>query len=444
MEHIKSALEVISSRRVIVLATLALGLIVAGIVFGFMPRTYEAAARVLIVNQSGGRDSSVTSLDLPEVATSTVVLERVIDDLKIPVTLISLKRNIKAHVSERSSIMDISYRDDSSDSAVAVPNAVADELVRYYSSISTRGAEDDVRKLDAALNEMSQEMHSIDQQLGALAVQNPFLGNDKPVETLSNRLETLQGQRAQIIATLAGDQAAANATSPNSNTMLKIARHEILDTDSLHHELVDNSSKDAAQLALDEATFTDRYPKLRTLRQKVQTEQAFVQHEESTALNSPNAFSATQSQSALENGKAQALVTGDRSRLTEIDKLIADTRGQLQSIPDANTRFAYLRLQHDAAVANYLGLSNRRTQAIANRAESLSLGSVVVIDRAVRANATIVGSGRTFMALVTLFATVAVSLCMAFLAEALDPRLRRAEQIESLYGRPLITTLTGP
>jgi uncharacterized protein involved in exopolysaccharide biosynthesis len=340
--------------------------------------------------------------------------------------------------------MDITYRDDSPNSAVAVPNAVADELVRYYSSISTRGAEDDVRKLDDALGEMRQEMHSIDQQLGALAVQNPFLGNDRPVETLSNRLETLQGQRAQVIATLAGDQAGANATSPNSGTMLKIARHEILDTDALHHELVGGSSKDAAELAFDEATFTDRYPKLRTLRQKVQSEQAYVQREERASLSSPDAFSATQAQSALENGKAQALVEGDRSRLAEIDKLIADTRGQLLDIPDANTRFAFLHLQHDAAVANYLGLSSRRTQAIANRAESLSLGSVVVIDRAVRANATIVGSGRAFMALVTVFATVLVAICMAFLVEALDPRLRRAEQIESLYGRPLITTLTGP
>jgi capsular polysaccharide biosynthesis protein len=444
MDSIKSALEIVRRRQLVVIATLIVGLIAAAIVFSFMPRTYAAAARVLIVNQSGGRDSAITSVDLPSVATSTVVLERVLDDLKIPVSLIALKHNLKARVSERSNIMDITYQDASPDSVIAVPNAVADELVRTYRSISTKGAEDDVRKLDEALDQMRQQMHAIDQEMGVLAAKYPYLGTDSPVQTLSNRLNTLQGERTAALSTLTGDQAAADASSPHSDAMSRIARHEILESDAVYQQLVDGSSKDAANLAFDKSTFSDRYPRLNSLRQQVQSERAFVQQEERRALSSRDAFSISQVQSALANGRAQALVAGDRSRLAGVDTLIAETRSQLQNMPEAATRFAFLRLQHDAAVANYLGVSSRRTQAIAERAESQSLGSIVVIDRAVRANATIVGYGRSLLAVVTAFATGLIAISMAFLVEALDPRLRRAEQIEALYGRPLITTLTGP
>ena len=100
-----------------------------------------------------------------------------------------------------------------------------------------------------------------------------------------------------------------------------------------------------------------------------------------------------------------------------------------------------MKLQRDAAQADYLTLSSRRTAALADRAEALSLGSVVVVDRAVKADTAVVGLGRKSLAVVTAALVLAFALGIAFLAEMLDPRLRRADQIESLYGTPLIATL---
>jgi uncharacterized protein involved in exopolysaccharide biosynthesis len=442
MDSIKSVLEIVRSRQLVLIVSLVIGLIGAGLVLRFMPRAYEASARVLIVNVSAGRQS-VSASDLPSVATSTVVLERVLRNLKIPVTLIGMKHALKAHVAEGSNIMEIDYRDVSANNAVAVPNAIADELVRYYRSISSSGAEDDVRKLDTALGETRERMNAIDRELGALAARYPYLGSDNPLDTLSSRLDALQTQQALAAATLVGDGAAADASSPHSAAISRIARHEMLASDPVYQQLVGGSSKDSAQLAFDEATFTDRYPGLRSLRQKVQTEGTFEQREERRILTSPNAFSASQAQSVLENGKAQAVVAGDRSRVDELDRLVATAHAQLKDLPEANARFALLRVQHDAAVANYLGLASRRTQAVGNRAESLSLGSIVVFDRAVRANASVVGAGRSLLAVITAVAIVLFAGGMVFLAEACDPRLRRAEQIENLYASPLITTLTG-
>jgi capsular polysaccharide biosynthesis protein len=440
-DALKSFVEVIRSRQLLVLSTLLIGLIIEGVMLVVIPRTYEASARLLTVGAADGRDSSVSTVDLPSVATSTVVLSRALDDLKLPLTVIDLKKTLKAHVSDRSSIMDITYENVSPDRAVSVPNAVADELVTYYRSISTNRASNDVQRLDAALGETRDRMTKVNGQLGALTAQYPFLGADKPLNSLSDQLDTLETQRALATATLTGDEAAAAAAVPGSKAMSLIARHEILASDPLYTQLVAGSSKDGAQLAFDESTYSDRYPELRILRQKVQAERAHVQREAQQKLSSADAFSPSQAQSVLDNGKAMALVAGDRSRVTEINNLIGRTRAELQEYRAASARYSWLSVQRDAAAADYLGLSSRRTQAVANRAESLSLGSLFVVDRAVLANTTVVGFGRTHLAIVMTLIVVLLAICIAPIAEMLDPRLRRAEQIEQLYGSTLITTL---
>jgi hypothetical protein len=172
-------------------------------------------------------------------------------------------------------------------------------------------------------------------------------------------------------------------------------------------------------------------------------ERASVRNEEQRRLASTDAFSPTQAQSMLENGKALAIVAGDRSRVDELNGLILATNAQVHAYRDASARFEWLNVQRNAAEADYLGLSSRRTAAVANRAESQSLGSIVVFDRAVRANTTVVGLGRAHLAVLATLVVLFLALCAAPLAEIIDPRLRRAVQIERLYGSTLITTL-GP
>jgi capsular polysaccharide biosynthesis protein len=443
MKSLLSSIAVVRRRWRVVVVTLVVGLVAVSFLYRFMPRAYEAAAQVLIVNESDGRDPSVSSIDLPAVATSTVVLSHVISDLKIPVSLIDLKKGIKARVGSRSSIMEISYRDASPDRAVAVPNAVADELAQYYASISTGRAQENVRKLDAEIVSTRRRLQQINDQISDVTAKYPYLGSDHALDTVTERLDDLQTQRQMAAAAMEGDVAATDAVSPNSRAMSQIARHEILQGDDLNREIVSGSAKDAATLAFDQTQYTDIYPGLRALQRKVKSERALVAAEQTHLLHSPDAFSESRASSALEALKAQAVVTGDRSKVAALDSLIAATHEHLEDLPTATKSFTWLRLQRDAAQADYLTLSSRRTAAIADRAEALSLGSVVVFDRAVRADAAVVGLGRGSLTLATAAIVLVFALCMAFVAESLDPRLRRADQIERLYGTAVIGSLGG-
>lgn len=441
MKRISLVLDTILRRWPVVAVTLGLGLVAVYFLFEHVPREFQASSHVLIMSESDGRDPTVTSLDLPAVATSTVVLSHVIDRLKVNMSVIQLQKAIKARVGARSSIMEISYRDSSADRAVAVPNAVADELSNYYDEISTQRADADVRRLDVTLDQTRRRFFQINNRLAAMTAQNTALGSEHAFEALSTRLDDLEAQRGIANATLQGDAAGVGALSPSSPAVAKIARHEILAGDEYFRTLVTGTSKDKAELAFDRAQYTDRLPGLRELQDKVAAENALVASQRERLLHDPDAFSAAQAQAGLDSRKAQAIVDGDKSRVSALDSLISGINAQLGTLPAASARYAWLRLQRDAAQADYLTLSARRTSAEASRAEALSLGSVVVIDRAVRATTAVVGMGRSSLVAVTAFFVLLISFGMAFAAEYFDPRLRRADQIENLYGAEVIATL---
>ena len=111
--------SVIERRSLIVWSVIAVGL---GLMFALrdlIPNTFVGISHVVLVADSGtARDPSVSIVDLPSIATSTVVLQRVRDKLKLPISLIDFKLATGAAVLGRSSIMAVSYHDVSAEQAI--------------------------------------------------------------------------------------------------------------------------------------------------------------------------------------------------------------------------------------------------------------------------------------------------------------------------------------
>jgi uncharacterized protein involved in exopolysaccharide biosynthesis len=356
--------------------------------------------------------------------------------------MIKLKKALKVKVGLRSSIMEISYRDDVADRAVAVPNAVADELAKYYEQITSARANVMVRKLDAAIADVQQRLRRVNRELAELSADQPFLGSDKALDAVTTRIDELELERELAGATLSGDVAAGGAVVHESRQLSRIARHEILANDPLYHDLLDTSSRDAALLAVDDVIHTHAHPENTYLAPKVRGERAALAAESRRFMQSPDAYSPSVVQNAEQRRRAQAVIVGDRAKVDALDRVIATERTRLAMLPRASVKYAWLRLQRDSAQADFLTLSSHRTAAVASRAEALALGSVVVVDRAVRADTTTVGMGRLQLAVVLSFVVFALAIGSAVLSEMFDPSLRRAEQFESLYGAPLLLALT--
>jgi capsular polysaccharide biosynthesis protein len=433
-------LDIIRRRWLVIVLVAIAGTIAASYLVLVVPRTYEATASVLIVNESDGRDPSVSSIDLPSVAASTNVLQRVADDLKLPESLGEMKKNVKAHVTAHSSIMEIAYRDASRDRAVAVSNGIADELARYYGEISTHRADENVRKLAAATAAVQKQLRVVDLRIAKATAAEPDVGTDKAIDTIAARIDDLSTQRELATAALTNDQAQLQAVAGNGAMLSRVSAHEILQNDQYYTALQDSESKDESQLARDRVAFTDAYPGIATLEKQVEEQRKALAAERQRALSSKQGFSPSQAASVMESRRAAALVAGDRAKVAALDSLLAAEHSQLND-PLASVDVSALRRQRDALQADYLTLSARQTLAIASRAEALSLGSVVVVDRAVRADSEIVGLSRSTLASLCAFFIVALALGIALVLEWLDPRLHRAAQVERLYGSPVIASL---
>jgi capsular polysaccharide biosynthesis protein len=430
-------LDVVKRRSLIIWSVLAVGLALMYSFRGIVPMSYAGVAHVVLV--AGARDPSVSIVDLPSIATSTVVLQRVRNSLKLPVSLVSLKGNVSAGVLGRSSIMAIGYRDQSAERAIAVSNSLADELSRYYDEISTQSYDVNVSRLSSALADEAAKRHRLDQQMSSVAASNPFVVSDRSVDSITTQIADLSQQRALALAQLKGDQALAATTSQDSSELSKTARHEILADDPAYQAARIAAAKDAAQLITDKASYTAAFPGLPGEVAKVQSESGLIDNEASRALNDPNSYSASAAATMAAHVRQLAIIAGDTARLQQLDELIAKATSSLNDVPTVGASYQQLSAQRAAVDTEYTALAQRRANALANRAEASSLGSVVVLDRAIKADTQLAG-GRTRVAVVVLVLVIALALGLAFLVESLDPRIRRAEDIEELYGIPVVGT----
>jgi capsular polysaccharide biosynthesis protein len=438
-EQFKDGCDVIWRRRIVVMVTF-FGLVAAALLLQtFLPRTFEAGANVLVVNGNTRSDPSLTSTDLPSIATSTVVLDRVRAKLHLQIPLTEMKRNVKAKSPPfHSGIMRIAYADQQPDRAVSVANGIADELTQYYREVSTERYDENVRDLDAALDDQKDRLRLIDSRLQTQAGGTAVPSDAKASDSIAGRIADLEAQRALANASLAGDVAQLTLVHGDTATRDKMARYEILQNDPLYRNLSAGASKDAAQLAFDQASYTKLYPGLPGLTAKVRSEQMALDAEAQRAMRAPEAYSPSAAAAGTDLRRAQAAVETDRAKVAALDSLIDKGRAQLSALPPIQL----LQLERDAAQADYLSLSGHRATVLASRAEALSLGSVVVVDRAIRTESQ-VGIGRTRLALLATAIILLIALASAFAAEQLDPRLRRAEQMEDLYGKPVIATLSN-
>jgi uncharacterized protein involved in exopolysaccharide biosynthesis len=237
---------------------------------------------------------------------------------------------------------------------------------------------------------------------------------------------------------LQGDEALADTSAPDA-ALSKTARHEILGGDPAYQAALTTAARDSAQLVSDRASYTKAFPGLPGELAKVASENASIKREAARALTDPNAYSPSAAGSRAQHIRALAIVAGDVARVKQVDDLAGQERATLNAVPTIGAKYSQLNAERSALETEYTALATRRANALANRAEASSLGSVVVLDRAIKADTQLAG-GRTRAAIVALIFVLGIAFGAAFLVESLDPRIKRAEEIEELYGIPVVAT----
>jgi uncharacterized protein involved in exopolysaccharide biosynthesis len=435
--------RVIWQRRVVFGGVLLLALACSPLFAKVARPTYEATSELAYVG-SGSASNAISlnnailpASDLPELAMSSDVVDRARQASNIDESVDDLRLSISVKESPHSNVVPIVVRSKSSAEALALANALADSTVVQYKLLAGRQYDDLIGSIRGQLQEVQAQIRQIDAGLQHSVQADSAVGASDALDAISKHLNDLEVQRTAANATYVADSAAMSAQGDanDGSGLSKAIREQILAADPLYQSLAATQSKDAAALATVKAGYTDAFPGLAGLEEKVRSETTAAQQAAQNAITEHPGNSSTYAQLVMNQHTATALASGDKARVDAIDQDIATARAALTDLPRNGVAADMLRAQRDSATAAYQQLEIRYQQTLADRAQAAALGAAFVLDHANAAYPRI--PQIVLAALISLFVLV-LAIGSAYVAEALDPRIRTALDVEDLYGAPRI------
>jgi capsular polysaccharide biosynthesis protein len=416
-------------RWIVVLAVCVIGIALAPVIAMLVPMPHQGTAELMIVSQTT-KDTTLSDPDLPSILTSTSVLDRVIDRLKLNTNPVSLAKKIKTKSPAKSSIIALTYADRDGVRAAAVANAIADESSAYFHEVATRGYNEAVKALNVEIAHSKARIAAADR---TLQTQRAYASSDKVLDDLTRHVDDLRVQREQIASALAADEATAAATEREVRNISPIARGEILAHDVIYQQLQSEVGKDVADLNSERASFRAGFPGLAALDRRVKRERNQLRSAETVIVKNGAGLSPSLTQAIIDGQKTAASIAADRGRLSLTDKQVAAAQKHLAQVAGAAAFMGTLRAQRDAALQEFIALNARLGAARGDAAQAASLGNLVVVSRAV-----VAPSDPGLLPLLMAAVLVALALAAAYAVDAIDRRLWGVREIENLYGRPVV------
>jgi uncharacterized protein involved in exopolysaccharide biosynthesis len=401
MDYYRSLWDTIVRRRIAIAVVFAVGLLLLPLALRVLKPAYSGTARVLLVSEQTQRDPLVKPKDLTTLATSSLVLQHVKDQLGLADDITKLKSQVRVQVVVESNVMPITFRSQSPTLAVEVPNAIADEVVDAYRGLSTRQYDGLTQQLRSQLANEEAKIRQIDYDYQMAVAGDSFTGTDQSLDALTAHVQDLESQRDQADAALGSG----------------IVQQQGLEANPAYRVIRDAVGTDTAQLSLERARYTSSYPGLPGLADQVAREMVTLSDAKQRLLASE--------------------VTDDRAQVGVLDRQIATERARLIGLSRLAVKADVLRAERDAAAATYQTLSTSLGEALANEAEAASLGSVVVIDRAVSATPYLGSVAER--AVLGFFLVLVLAIASAFILDAVD--FDTIKRIEKIYGHPVLASL---
>jgi capsular polysaccharide biosynthesis protein len=418
------------------------------VVYMNVPSQFVGESSVGMVADVAGGNAAATNVvstetspfvitDLSSIATSATVLDRFRKSIGSHLRLDKLKKKIKAKVPLNSNIMYIDYVGDSEQSAIDGANALAEDTTKFYRQIASSRFDSLISDLSAQMQSRSDALHRLDVQLQTLAAVYPYVDTKDDIQSVYDRLIKLATERTDAAAAAAADKAQLHISNALVAAAKPVGVRDVVTTDPVYHSQEINYARDASRLSFSQASESDRFPGVRELQSIVSHEKAGVALARAGAQAAGPGGNLTYENAKEEVIKVDAQRAADAARLGSLEHDLAALKAQTVD-PATALRAAQLRRNREALQDAYSILVTRYAQALADRSQAASTGSLVVVDRAIEAkpNLDLVGIvALSAIAIITLWAAIS----LAYLLDSRDPRFVDSETVESMYGMPVVT-----
>ena len=187
----------------------------AGAAFGYsslQPKVYEAKATLIVGQALSGVSPDFDQLMVSQrlsttyaaVATKRPILQQVIDELGLGVTVDDLSKRVRADASLESTLLTITAQDTDPDHAAAIANGLADQLIQASASIQGQESEFQASiqaDLDATQRQIAVTQADVEQ---LLKVKNRTVRQEATLATLEDRLASLRASYVELLSYTSG------------------------------------------------------------------------------------------------------------------------------------------------------------------------------------------------------------------------------------------------
>jgi len=221
---ISHQLSIVRTRLPLLVVAVLLAASVAYLLSGLQPKVYEARTTLLaglsLSEANPNFDQLLVSQRLSatyaSLATTTPILEKVIERLDLDVTPVQLAKRVAATTAGDSSLLTVSARELTPMEAAALANAVASELIA--ASPTVQGQETEVlESIDEDLRSIREEIRAAQTDVSALLeIEDRTPSQAAALASLRDRLISLRSTYATLLSLSSGD-------SPNRLTVIQPA-----------------------------------------------------------------------------------------------------------------------------------------------------------------------------------------------------------------------------
>ena len=438
-------IQVVENRRWVFFSVLLVALLASPLLLKVAQPSYEATSEVSYIGSgSSGNATSLTNAilpvsDLPDLVMSSEVIDHARQAAGVNKTVDEIRQTMSVKGSPHSNVVPIVVRSKARSQALALANDLADATVARYHDLVSGQYDAVLTKIRTQLDYEQAQIHQLDAKLQRAVQQDSAVGAADSLDAISKNLTDLQSQRATAYATYVADKAASSAQSAGSDQNLRNAiREQILTADPAYQQMKTTEAKDDAALTSAKGGYTDAFPGLAGMKERVRVEKIASNKAANEAITQHPGNSLTYSTLALNSHVSAALAAGDKARVDAIDQNIAAAKSALTDLPRYGVVADLARAQRDSATNAYQALELRYQQTLTDRAQAGSLGAAFVLDHAAAAYPRI--PEIVLASLIALF-ILGLAIGSAYAAEALDPRIRTAVDVEDLYGAPRIGSI---
>jgi polysaccharide chain length determinant protein (PEP-CTERM system associated) len=447
---------------VIVFAVLALGGLVAGLVW---PKNFASSTSILVQESNiikplmEGRAVATGNADRAAIAREVIFsrkileeiveaggwkksnpspleLERIIDSIKGRISVINLRENL----------IQITYKDSDAERAYLVTRRLADLFISESLAAKERESSDAYKFIDSQVDIYRSKLTDAEDKLKAYRGQNADArpGSEKDSSTRIGELRTqVENARMDLMEQRSKESALVAQLSGES---------EITAVQTREGQYRARLGELQTQLDTLLLTYTDQHPDVIRVRHQMQDLQDQVKREQAQRLQRTAGTSAPVDDSVQFNPLYQELrsklaevrrnIAAEQSRMGASESLLNSELDRGRRIADSENKLSELTRDYEVNRDIYQDLLKRRENArVSMNLDADHRGLTFVVQEP--AELPLRPSGLRFMhfSLAGIGAGLALPFVLLFGLVRFDPRIRVASQIERLTGIPVLATV---